>query len=324
MKTKMRTFSCSTRPRGLVNKNYLLLDNQSTVDQIANPDLLINTRKSQKPIVVHCNVGKTKTDLEGKLGDMTVHHNPKSIANVLSLHSVKQKYLVTYGSWDRDGVFVMHTPKGMVEFKPSERGLHYTDVSKEGDLVRHTLVNIETNNEMTSSDEEFVMVNTVRGNFEGYTNLVIKKVQEARCLQGMIGNPTERKFAGMVHGKLIANLPVTVRDIKNAHQMFGPDLANLRGKTRRTKPEHVRADYVKIPQDFMELHKYMTIVADVMFVNGLPFLVTSSRGISLVTIKFLPSRPAKQLACIIERVVRIYGRVGFIVKTSMMDMELRS
>ena len=68
------------KTKGVVNKNYLLLDNQSTVDQIANPDPLTNIRKSQKLIVVHCNAGKTKSDLEGELGDMMVHHNPKSIA----------------------------------------------------------------------------------------------------------------------------------------------------------------------------------------------------------------------------------------------------
>jgi hypothetical protein len=112
------------KAKGVVNKNYLLLDNQSLVDQIANPDLLTNIRKSPKPIVVHCNVGKTKTDLKGKLGDMTVHHNPMRIANVLSLHSVKQKHQVTYNSWDHDGVFIVHTPMGVVEFKPSEKGLH--------------------------------------------------------------------------------------------------------------------------------------------------------------------------------------------------------
>jgi hypothetical protein len=205
------------KAKGVVNKNYLLLDNQSTVNQIANPDLLTNIRKSQKPIVVHYNAGKTKTDLEGKLGDMTVHHNPKSIANVLSLLSVKQKQQVTYNSWDQYGVFVVHMPKGVVEFTPSEKGLHYINVSKEGDLVHHMLVHIETNNDRTSSDEEFVMVNTVRGNFEGYTMHNIKKAQEARRLQGMIGNPTERKFKGMVREKLIANCPVTVRNIQNAH-----------------------------------------------------------------------------------------------------------
>ncbi len=48
-------------------------------------------------------------------------------------------------------------PKGVVEFKLTEKGLHYIDVSKEGDLVRHMLVNIETDNKTTSSDEQFVM-----------------------------------------------------------------------------------------------------------------------------------------------------------------------
>jgi len=58
-----------------------------------------------------------------------------------------------------------------------------------------------------------------------------------------------------------------------------------------------------------------------MFVNGLPFLVTSSRGLSLVTIEHLPSRTAKCLVQTLERVFRIYSTTGFIVQTRMMDME---
>ncbi len=73
------------KTKEVVNKNYLLLNNQSTVNQIANPDLLTNIRKSQKPILVHCNAEKMKADLDSELGDMRVHRNPKSIANVLSL-----------------------------------------------------------------------------------------------------------------------------------------------------------------------------------------------------------------------------------------------
>ena len=125
----------------------------------------------------------------------------------------------------------------------------------------------------------------------------------------------------MVREKLITNCPVTVQDVENANRIFGPDLANLRGKTIRTKPEHVRIEYVQIPRDFVELHKYVTLVADVMFVNGLPFLVTSSRGISLVTIEYLKSRTAKRLIDTLERVIRIYSKAGFIVQTALMDME---
>ncbi len=139
-----------------------------------------------------------------------------------------------------------------------------------------------------NNSNEYVLVNTVQGNSKGYTRHDIKKDHEARRLQGMIGNPTKQKFAGIVHEKLIANCPVTVQDIHNANQRFGLGLANLRGKTTRTKPEHIRVDYVKIHWDFIQMHKYVTLVADVLFVNGLPFLVTSLREISLIMIEILP------------------------------------
>jgi hypothetical protein len=137
----------------------------------------------------------------------------------------------------------------------------------------------------------------------------------------MIGNPTEQEYVGMVGEKLITNCPVTVQDVHNANQFFGPDLANLRGKTTRKKLEHVRVDYVKIPQDFIKMHKYVTLVADVSFVNGLPLLVTSSRGISLITIELLLLRSAKCLALTLEQVIRVCGVAGFIVQVALMDME---
>ncbi len=86
------------KSNGMVNENYLLLDNQSMVNQIANPSMLKNIRKSSKPIKIHCNAGMSKTDLEGELGGMTVYHNPNGIAKVLSLKPVVEKHRVTYGS----------------------------------------------------------------------------------------------------------------------------------------------------------------------------------------------------------------------------------
>ncbi len=130
---------------------------------------------------------------------------------------------------------------------------------------------------------------------EGYTRKEIKRAREARRIQGMIANPTEREFSAMVREKLLANCPITVQDVNNAHYIHGRDLANIRGKMTRRKPEHVQVDYVQIPRDFVNMHKYVTLAADVMFMNGLPFLVTLSRGISLVMIEYLPSRMAKHL-----------------------------
>ncbi len=196
-----------------MNKNYILLNNQSTVDQIANRKLFKNIRKANKPITVHCNAGSTTTDLEGKLGSMTVKYNPYSIGNVILLHSIKQRHRVTYDSSDRDRVFQIHPSGGVVEFKSSPRGLYYLDVTDEDSRV------------------DWMLVNTVQANFEGFTKREVEMANEAQCLQGMISNPTKREFAGMVRGKSITNCPVTVHNVNNDNPIFGPDLANLRGKT---------------------------------------------------------------------------------------------
>ncbi len=66
-----------------------------------------------------------------------------------------------------------------------------------------------------------------------------------RRLQGIIGNTTKQEFARMVREKLITNCPVTVHEVHNANQIFGLDLANLRGNATMTKPEHVRVVYEK-------------------------------------------------------------------------------
>ncbi len=98
---------------------------------------------------------------------------------------------------------------------------------------------------------ELMLVNTVRGNFEGYTCHEVKRAREAWRIQGMIANPTEREFTGMVHEQLLTNCPVAICDVDNANQIFDLDLANLRGKATRTKPERVRVEYVQIPWDFV-------------------------------------------------------------------------
>jgi hypothetical protein len=113
------------REKGVVNKNWLLLNSQSMVDQVANPVLLKNIRKVARTVTVHCNAGSTRTNLEGDLGSVTVKHNPHSIANVVSLHETKQHHRLTYDSWDRGGVFQVHTDGGILEFKPSSCILHY-------------------------------------------------------------------------------------------------------------------------------------------------------------------------------------------------------
>ena len=84
----------------------------------------------------------------------------------------------------------------------------------------------------------------------------------------------------------------------------------MRGKTVRQTPKRVNPEYVTIPRDFYELHKFVTLTADVMFINGFSMLVTLSRDIRLYIAEYTPTHTAKQLTASILKVARTYARGG--------------
>ena len=95
----------------------------------------------------------------------------------------------------------------------------------------------------------------------------------------------------------------------------------VRGKSVRRRPAAVRPEYVNIPRSLFERIRNVTLAADVMFVNGLPFFVTLSRDIKLITLEFLPSRTVPMLCDTLKKTLVIYRRGGFVVRTCLMDME---
>jgi hypothetical protein len=156
---------------------------------------------------------------------------------------------------------------------------------------------------------------------EGFTQREVEEARAAREAQGMIGHPTDRDFLGIVRANYILNCPVTESAVKNANQIFGPDLAGVRGRTVRRPPEAVRTDFVHIPRVILKQHWLVMLTADVMFVNGVPFLVSLARGLNLLTAEFLPTRTAKSLASRFEQIKHMYARGGFTVGTILMDNE---
>jgi hypothetical protein len=114
---------------------------------------------------------------------------------------------------------------------------------------------------------------------------------------------------------------MTTNAVTNAHQIFGPDLAGVRGRMVQRPLESVTTDYVQIPRALLEQHQLVTLAVDVMFVNGILFLLSVARGLNLVIAKFTPSRTAKQLAAGITWMMDLYVCGGLQVGTVLMDNE---
>ena len=110
-----------------------------------------------------------------------------------------------------------------------------------------------------------------------------------------MAHPTDEKFKQMVSGKSLDNCSIVANNVTNAHAIFGPNLLGLRGETVRQRPEPVVPEYLEIPKDFYRLHHFLTLTADVIFVNGIPFFTIFSRDIIFGTAEHVPSYTAKQL-----------------------------
>ena len=79
------------------------------------------------------------------------------------------------------------------------------------------------------------LVMMVQENFEGYTKKQVESAIKTCCLQAMLGHFSRKDFKVMVNANLIANCPVTPENISHTHQLFGENLAGLRGKIVQKK-----------------------------------------------------------------------------------------
>ena len=73
-------------------------------------------------------------------------------------------------------------------------------------------------------------------------------------------------------------------------------------------PDSVTTNYVQIPRVILKRHQLVMLAVDVMFVNGVPFLVSVARGLNLEMTKITPSCKAKQPVAAITQMMNLYPK----------------
>ena len=109
-------------------------------------------------------------------------------------------------------------------------------------------------------------------------------------------------------------MPIGLDNVADALAIYGTPVSRLKGvKTRDKNHQRVgEGGKLKIPRDFYQLNKFLTLTADVMFVSGISFLVTFSGKIRIITSEYVPSR---------MKIVNTYACGGFLIELAFMDME---
>jgi hypothetical protein len=90
-------------------------------------------------------------------------------------------------------------------------------------------------------------------------------------------------YLAIIKNNLLLNVSVIAQDIMHAEAIFGRDLGAIQGKTTRGRPNPVITDYVNASPDILTIHQNITMAADIMFVGGISFSLSTSRIIQFNT-----------------------------------------
>ena len=215
-----------------------------------------------------CNSGNTLTSRQGSYEQSCVWLKERVIANLLSVPMLEDAGYIVYSHTKKD--WEVTTPEGVtITFK------RYTGICR-------VMPYIDLREEKTG----LAMIQTICQNFEVFTRREVLRAKLAREVQSRIGHLPDEKFKHIIRaGKKqgLKNCPINVKDVSNSLAIYGPNRPILRGTKTRENPYRVTEGRIEIPRDFYRLHKFVTLLADLMFVGGLPFLITSSRHIKLAT-----------------------------------------
>ena len=94
-----------------------------------------------------------------------------------------------------------------------------------------------------------------------------------------LGHPSEVDYKYMVRSNMINHCPVTPSYIGVANKIFVRDILSLKGETGRMYPPLLVSECVSTPRQIKCINHWLTVSTDAMFVSGIAFLLSVSRGL---------------------------------------------
>ena len=135
-------------------------------------------------------------------------------------------------------------------------------------------------------------MDTVKENRKGSTQVQYDRAVKPRSLYHELGAPPLDNFKGFVKMGRVQNCPIRIEDIKIAQNIFGPDMATLKGKSTRKKPKPVLEDWIELPKEILEKHRRIELCIDVMYINGVGLMTAVDQTIKYRSVEYIESKHA--------------------------------
>ncbi len=268
--------------------------------------MLTNLRDSPLVLRALTNGGSQDSHYVGDFPNLgTVWFNPASIANILSLADVRRVCRVTMDTSTEPAMIVHRLDGTEMKFTETDTGLY---------------VYVPNFSKPVSA---YSLLQTVGQQKKLFSKREVAAADAARSLYRKLSCPSDDEFQQILRSDRIRNCPVTPDDARRAMIIYGPDVATLKGKTRRAAAASRVPSFLAVPHPapILEYHRDVTICADIFFVQQIPFYHSVSRGIGFRTATFIDDRSKKTLLRKTRAVTRVYEARGFIVRELHCDNE---
>jgi hypothetical protein len=189
-------------------------------------------------------------------------------------------------------------------FTKHESGLYLFDTNT---------IDNKLNNHSNESIIAYSCLQTVAHNKSKFTIRQVEAADAARKLYRLLGHPGYTRFLTALRENHILNCPITVDDARRAEQIYGKDIAFLKGKTTAKPAKAHVPDYtpVNLPPELLSLHPNVTLCFDIFYVLGLAFSLSTSQSIHYLACHHIGDRSKPTIQACISSDITLYQTRGF-------------
>jgi hypothetical protein len=148
---------------------------------------------------------------------------------------------------------------------------------------------------------------TVREKEDLYTRREVRKALEAGEFLKSLGYPTQKEALGIVRDGNVKNIPYTANDINRFFDIYGPQVAGVRGRTMKRTPSNT----AELDQGAKMQLTFQEMSADIMHVGGYRAMVSVNKPLGLTLIDSLSSLTKNELGRSLQSHINTLRSRGF-------------
>ena len=138
------------------------------------------------------------------------------------------------------------------------------------------------------------MVTTVKDNEKFYSKVQQERARKAIDVYYSLGMPAKDNLKNVIRLNMIRNLPITMKDIDIAFEIYGDQAPALKSKIVRKKQGIAINDKIQLPKELITKNKEIMLAIDTITANGCNFLVTVSLHLYYCSARYIPTKTTAQ------------------------------